>query len=180
MNAIYGSFAALPLFLIWVQYSWYIVLFGAELAFANQNVDHYELENEIKNISVRYKRVIAIMICNNVVKNFQSANKPHTAMEIAHILDLPVRLARIVINELVETKILSEVRTVNDKEIAYQPGISDTQLTLKFIINTLDEKGVNKLPITNENELTTITRLMHDLENVMEEDKGNILVKDIA
>ncbi|HWY13248.1 MAG TPA: YihY/virulence factor BrkB family protein, partial [Bacteroidia bacterium] len=180
LNAIYGSFAALPLFLIWVQYSWYIVLFGAELAFANQNVDHYELENEIKNISVRYKRVIALMICNNVVKNFQSANKPNTAMEIAHTLDLPVRLARTVINELVETKILSEIRTGNDKEIAYQPGISDSQLTLKFIINTLDEKGVNELPITNRNELATINRLMHDLENVMVENKGNILVKDIA
>ncbi len=180
MNAIYGSFAALPLFLIWVQYSWYIVLFGAELAFANQNVDHYELENEIKNISVRYKRVIALMICNNVVKNFQSASKANTAMEIAHTLDLPVRLARTVINELVETKILSEIKTTNDKEIAYQPGISDSQLTLKFIINTLDEKGVNELPITNVNELKTINRLMHDLENVMEEDKGNVLVKDIA
>ena len=69
-NKIYGSFAALPLFLIWVQYSWFVVLFGAELAFANQNVDHYELENDITNISDRYKRVIALMIANCVVKNF--------------------------------------------------------------------------------------------------------------
>ncbi|MGD2099773.1 MAG: YihY/virulence factor BrkB family protein, partial [Desulfobacterales bacterium] len=38
-NAIYGSFAALPLFLMWLQISWWIVLFGAELSFANQNVD---------------------------------------------------------------------------------------------------------------------------------------------
>ncbi len=53
MNAIYGTFAALPLFLIWVQYSWYIVLFGAELSFANQFVDHYELENDINKVSVR-------------------------------------------------------------------------------------------------------------------------------
>ena len=42
-NAIYGSFAALPLFLMWLQISWWIVLFGAELSFANQNVDTYEL-----------------------------------------------------------------------------------------------------------------------------------------
>ena len=53
LNAIYGGFAALPLFLIWLQYSWYIVLFGAEIAFANQNVDHYELDNEIKKLSIR-------------------------------------------------------------------------------------------------------------------------------
>lgn len=180
MNAIYGSFAALPLFLIWIQYSWYIVLFGAELAFANQNVDHYELENEIKNISIRYKRVIALMICNNVVKNFQSVNKPLTAIEIAQRLDLPVRLARTVINELVEVKLLAEVKTYNDKETAYQPAISDTLLTIKFVINRLDEKGVNELPITDQRELNTINRLMHDLDNVMSDEKGSVLVKDIA
>ena len=44
-GAIYGSFAALPLFLIWMQLSWLIVLFGAEVAFANQNVEHYEAES---------------------------------------------------------------------------------------------------------------------------------------
>jgi membrane protein len=38
-NAIYGSFAALPLFMLWVQISWTICLFGAQLTFTNQNLD---------------------------------------------------------------------------------------------------------------------------------------------
>lgn len=179
-NKIYGSFAALPLFLIWVQYSWYIVLFGAEIAFANQNVDHYELENEIKNISVRYKRVMALIICNKVVKNFSEGNTPYTSIQIAHELDLPVRLARNVINELVETKVLAEVKTENDKEIAYQPAISDSKLTIKFIMDRLDEKGVNSLPITDAKELEIINRLLVDLDNVMDNPKGNLPVKDIV
>lgn len=179
-NKIYGSFAALPLFLIWVQYSWYIVLFGAEIAFANQNVDHYELENEIKNISVRYKRVMALIICNKVVKNFSEGNTPFTSIQIAHELDLPVRLARNVINELVETKVLAEVKTENDKEIAYQPAISDSKLTIKFIMDRLDEKGVNSLPITDAKELEIINRLLVDLDNVMDNPKGNLPVKDIV
>ena len=41
-NAIYGSFAALPLFLIWLQASWLIVLFGAEISYAGQYSDSYE------------------------------------------------------------------------------------------------------------------------------------------
>lgn len=180
LNVIYGSFAALPLFLIWLQYSWYLVLFGAELAFANQNVGHYELENEIQNISVRYKRVISLMICNRVVKNFDSGKKPLNAMEIAKDLDLPVRLARNIINELVETKILSEIITPNDKEIAYQPAITDSKLTIKFIINRLDEKGVNELPITDTKELAAINGLLTDLDHVMNNATGNTLVKDIA
>ena len=101
LSAIYGGFAALPLFLIWVQYSWYVVLFGAEIAFANQNVDHYELENEITKLSVRYKKVIALMIANLVAKGFYVGDKPMTAIEIARKLDLPVRLARTIINDFV-------------------------------------------------------------------------------
>ena len=38
-NAIYGSFAALPLFMLWVQISWTICLFGAQLTFTNQNLN---------------------------------------------------------------------------------------------------------------------------------------------
>ena len=38
-NAIYGSFAALPLFMLWVQISWTICLFGAEMTYANQHMN---------------------------------------------------------------------------------------------------------------------------------------------
>ncbi|MBI3518757.1 MAG: YihY/virulence factor BrkB family protein [Bacteroidetes bacterium] len=179
-NAIYGSFAALPLFLIWVQYSWYIMLFGSELAFANQNVDHYELENDITNISDRYKRVIALMIANHVVKNFNDGKPALTSIEIATKLDLPVRLARVIINEFTETGVFNEVKMMEDKEIGYQPGISDSKLTVKYIIDKLDEKGVNHLPIEDSKELATVNRLMKDMDDVLNTSKGNMLVKDLA
>jgi len=179
-NKIYGSFAALPLFLIWVQYSWFVVLFGAELTFAHQNVDHYELESDINNISDRYKRVIALMIANLVVKNFNEGKTALTAIEIAGRLDLPVRLARVVINEFTDTGVFNEVKMHNDKEIGYQPGISDSKLTVKFIIDKLDERGVNKLPIDDSRELETVNRLMKDMDEVLNTTKGNMLVKDLV
>ena len=178
-NKIYGSFAALPLFLIWVQYSWFVVLFGAELTFAWQNVDHYELESDINNISDRYKRVIALMIASHVVKNFHEGKPALTAMQIADKLDLPVRLARLIIFEFTETGIFNEVKMYEDKEIGYQPGISDSKLTVKFIIDKLDEKGVNELPIDNSEELIIINKLMKDMDEVLNTTKGNMLVKDL-
>lgn len=179
-NKIYGSLAALPLFLIWVQYSWFVVLFGAELAFANQNVDHYELESSINNISDRYKRAIALLVANSVVKNFNEGKTALTAMQISDKLDLPVRLTRLIINEFTETGIFNEVRMANDKEIGYQPGISDTKLTVKYIIDKLDEKGVNHLPIDNSVELDNINRLMRDMDDVLNTSKGNVLVKELV
>ncbi len=180
MNAIYGGFAALPLFLIWVQYSWYIVLFGAELAFANQNVDHYELENDIKNLSDRYKKVIALMIANCVAKRFYYGEKALTAFQIADLLDLPTRLARTIINEFIETGIFIEARNENDKETVYQPAISETKLTVKFIIDKLDRKGVNTLPIRDTQELVTVNKLMSELEQILDNDLGNLKIKDLV
>ena len=178
-NAIYGSFAALPLFLIWVQYSWFVVMFGAELTFANQNVDHYELENDINNMSIRYKRVIALLIANYVVKNFNEGKEPYTAMQIAKKLDLPVRLARNIIFDFTETGIFNEVRMDEDKLVGFQPGISDSKLTVKYILDKLDEKGVNALPMEDTDELKVVQALMKDMDEMMNTAQGNILVKDL-
>ncbi len=46
MNTIYGVFAAVPLFLIWINTSWWIILIGAELSHAFQNVDKYKIETD--------------------------------------------------------------------------------------------------------------------------------------
>ena len=178
-DAVYGSFAALPLFLIWVQYSWFIVLFGAELAFANQNVDHYELESDIVNISTRYRRVISLLLANLVVKNFIAGNPPLTSTQIAGKLDMPVRLARLIIFDFTETKILVEVKTDKEKEVAYQPGVAESNLTVKYILDKLDTKGVNHLPIHSADELENIHKVMNDFDQVIKDNRGTVLVKDI-
>jgi membrane protein len=178
-NAIYGSFAALPLFLVWVQYSWFIVLFGAELSFAYQNVDHYELESEIRDISVRYRRVISLLIANLVVKNFEEGEKPMNAIQIADKLDMPVRLARMIISDFVETRIFSEVKTSEEREPAYQPAMSENKLTVKSILDVLDTKGVNEMPIHSTTELQAIHRVMDDFDEVIRKNRENILVKNI-
>ena len=66
-----------------------------------------------------------------------------------------------------------------DKEIGFQPGISDNRLTVKYIIDKLDEKGVNELPIENSKELAIVNQLMKDMDDVLNTSKGNTLVKDL-
>jgi membrane protein len=180
MNAIYGTFAALPLFLIWLQYSWYIVLFGAELAFANQFADHYELENDINKLSVRYKKTIGLLIANLIAKRFYNSEHALTAQEIAEKLDIPLRLARNVINEFIETGVLTEIKGDKEKESAYQPGLTESKLTVKNILNMMETKGVNHLPIFDTEELKTINGIMTKLDQVMDNDElGGKPVKDI-
>ena len=45
LNAIYGVFAAVPLFMVWINVGWYIILIGSELSYAFQNVDNYNIDD---------------------------------------------------------------------------------------------------------------------------------------
>ena len=45
LSTIYGAFAAVPLFMVWINIVWFIILIGAELSYAFQNVDSYNLED---------------------------------------------------------------------------------------------------------------------------------------
>jgi membrane protein len=180
LNAIYGGFAALPLFLIWLQYCWYVVLFGAEIAFASQNVIHYEFDEDLKNLSGRYKKVISLMIANLVAGRFSRGEPSLNAEAIAEKLDLPLRLARNIINEFVEAGIFVEVKTESDKEIVYQPGVPESKFTVRYLFDTIDRKGVNALPIEDTQELVNINKLMRELDNTMDTDLGNLMIKDIV
>ena len=180
LNAIYGGFAALPLFLIWVQYSWYIVLFGAELSYSYQNVDHYELEDDIEKISPRYKKVIALMIANLVTKRFYNRESSLNVVEISEKLDLPSHLTRIILNEFVEIGIFVEVVTEVDKEIVYLPGVTESKFTVQYLIDAIEKKGINSLPINDTKELIHINKLMAEMDKSMDTNLGHMNIKDIV
>ena len=110
-NAIYGSLAAIPLFLIWAKLSWQIVLFGAELSFAYQNIDNYELEMDTDTVSHNNKRILALCVMQYIAKNLQKGNPPMTALQIAEELRVSVRMVRMVTDALIDCGILVETLT---------------------------------------------------------------------
>ena len=179
-NAIYGSFAALPLFLIWVQYSWYVVLFGAELAYAYQHVDQFELKSEIQNVSNRYRKMVAILTASKVVNQFIGGNKPLTIDEIAHELDLPYSLIKHIVEDFTQTGIFNAVRVGNEETFRYQPGMSEQRLTVCYIIETLDKKGVNEMHTNHMDYLRSSEEILLEFEENMKGSKTNLLVKDIS
>ena len=83
-NAIYGSFAALPLFFIWLRYSWLILLFGAEVSFATQNVNTFEYEKDCLTASYAFKRLLSLRVVHLLVKRFSNGEEPLDADQIAY------------------------------------------------------------------------------------------------
>lgn len=178
-NAIYGSFAALPLFLIWLQFSWLIVLFGAEISFAHQNVDTYEFESDCKRMSPSFRMLLSLLIAHLLVKAFSSGEKPLTTSQISHVLEIPVRLLRQILHELVESGILSQTRTDDDKTFSYQPARDISTLTIKYILEALEQRGTNSLPVAQTEELKALSKALRAFNDTIEQSSENRLLKDI-
>jgi membrane protein len=82
-NAIYGSFAALPLFLIWLQISWFIVLIGAEISHAYQHSNYMDETAGGRELSISQTRLLALTVCCHIVRLFQHGRSAQTATQIA-------------------------------------------------------------------------------------------------
>lgn len=178
-NAIYGSFAALPLFLIWLQLSWFIVLFGAEISFSYQNVDSYEFEPDCRNISQIFKKLISLQIAHLVIKAFSRGEKPPTASKITQALEIPIRLVQQTLDELVEGGIFSYAETKENNELFYQPARDINGITIKSIIEALERRGVDNIPVAQTSELKILSETLQAFSDVIEKSPSNRLLKDI-
>ncbi len=120
------------------------------------------------------------MIANVVSKRFYNGEKPLSDIEISQQLDIPYRLARMIINDFTETGIFNEIKSENSKEIRYQPGVTESKFTVNYIIETIDKKGTNTLPISDTNELIHINKLVEDMDKILHNNLGNTLVHELV
>jgi membrane protein len=178
-NAIYGSFAALPLFLMWVQISWWIVLFGAELSFASQSVHTYEYEPDCLKVSPGYKRLLTLQIAHLLIQNFANGEKPVTDSQISTRLEMPIRLVHNILYDLVESGLVSETITDQDKEIAYQPARDINTLTIQSVLEALEQSGTDTLPVAQTEGHQALSEALKNLNDAMESSPANKLLKDI-
>ena len=178
-NAIYGSFAALPLFLIWLQISWLIVLFGAEISFALQNIDTYEFEPDCLRVSTSFKKLISLQTAHLLIKNFSNEHAPLTAIQISHTLEIPIRLVSQILYEFVESGIASETKTEEYNQFAYQLSRDINILTIKYIFDALEQRGTDEIPVAQTRELKTLSEALKTFNDTIEKSPANRLLKDI-
>jgi membrane protein len=178
-GAIYGSFAALPLFLIWLQVSWFVVLFGGELSFAHQNVDTYEFEPDCLKASNRFKKKVSLWIAQMLVKNFCNEKPPSKAEDISHDLEIPIRLTRLLLFDLVEAGILSEVKVNGGKDVAYQPGVDVNKLSVEYVVNALETNGKADVPVGDSHEIERLTDCLDSFKEDLKNSPANVLLKDL-
>ena len=179
LSAIYGSFAAVPLFIVWIQSTWIVVLLGAELSFANQNISRYEFESEALNISNYQKRALVIMIMHLIIRNFSLGEKPLSAENIGMTLKIPVRLARDILQDLSNVNIVSEIHENESKERLYQPALDINRMTVSYVLSRLDKSGTEQIMVIKNKDYTKIVAMLEKFDKLTAKSDSNILIKDI-
>src|SRR5690606_2750248 len=105
-SAIYSALAALPLFMVWLQVSWFIFLYGAEIASAHQNLERYMNEKENVSFSVSQRKLLGLLIARLIVRNFKEGNSPVTLKEIEEQSKIPEKYLHNMLGSLTKTKVI--------------------------------------------------------------------------
>lgn len=176
-NAIYGSFAALPLFIVWLQTGWMIVLFGCEVAFFLQNYDIYKNDHRFSNLSFSLRKIIALQIAHLIIKNFVQMNHPLTAVEIAQKLVIPIAIVQPVLANLIASHIIVEFKNQDEVDEVYLPAVDINILTIAYIINALEQCGQSHLADINQEPL--FMDAVNKFKELMESSEQNRMLKDI-
>lgn len=140
-NAIYGSFAFLPLLLVWLQLSWLITLSGVVLTYAWQNFDSFAYRDKAEKISQNYSNRLAIAVLSQAVKRFKQKKGLLTRCGVIHDFDIPSQLADQLLGNLLQAGLLNQVNRENEEEIAFQPAFDPDDFTVNDTANRLSQLG---------------------------------------
>ena len=152
-NAIYGGFAALPLFLLWLNISWAIILFGCELAYVSQNNDNFNYFKEPEKISRRHEDFYSLMVMSLICKRFNKGLPALKMKEIVNKLQIPHRYVISSLDTLTDAGLLETVMQGDEREPAYVPSTDTQSLTVVNILSAINSYGYCDLDHALDSEI---------------------------
>lgn len=170
-SAIYGSFAALPLFLLWLQVSWLLVLLGAEMAFHAEHLSPtLKFSKKRKEVSAQ---LLTILLCYNIAKSFRLGEKAWTLKKLSKYFGVSESQIQTVMQPLIRSRLMTEYKSDN-AVIQYQPARDIEALTFHTIILSSNPLLTQKIFINVSDELTLFSDKIADYEEDSEGLKTNI------
>ena len=175
-NAIYGSIAFLPLFLIWLQISWLIVLFGAEICYGAQYINQWEINSETLKISYDYRRKLTLLLLYRIVKKFEDGEGALTVSNLGATVNVPRRYVSEICYELERSKLISKVEA---DETAYQPAFDIHKMDLYTVLNKLEDEGMGEFDPRKTTVFQSIENALEDINLKWKDTDSNKLIKDL-
>ena len=180
-NAIYGSFAALPLFLLWLQVSWTICILGAQLTHIMQNFKRYDNYKEVNNASLEFRNYLAVVLMSVICKQYAEGNeRPYSARQLSNKCHIPIQLTQMILNELTEAELLIMNAPDKSQEEIYLPASGCVDITLAETIDRLSTKGFSfkDFKVDWQNQFKMHYEQLEKARKAFR-DSGNTPVKDL-
>ncbi len=177
ISAVYGSFTALPLFLIWLQTAWFVVLLGAEISFAVQNVKLKGSSMMLHKLSISYQKKIALFLMLSICDYFRKGEKAPTAQQLANDASLPIHTTEYIVNNLAASGCVSKVLLKD--ETAFQPAVDINRLKISDVLNNYENIGKDNSKYIKSESYRIIEKYIESLKNFQTKSEDDILIKDI-
>ena len=144
-NAIYGTFAALPMFMLWLNISWIICLVGAQLSYANQCVDEYAFTKDSEDMSRCDHDSLCILLMAHIAHRFYEGMPMYTTHMLARETGLPHTIVQGLLDELTTVGLLSETHDDTGIRQHYLPQQDIHRITINKILRSLDNNGKGRI-----------------------------------
>ncbi len=179
-NAIYGSFSLLPLLLIWLQFTWVIILSGIAICYSSQSIYRFNFSDKINIISDNYRMKITLAIMCVITKHFVNEDKAITLNELTEKYDFPPRIAIDIIERLIEASLIVQVIIDNsDNEPGYQPATDINKLSIAYTLNKLNKHGESGFIPNFDTKFNLINTSVDEFISRINFETQSVLLKDI-
>lgn len=175
-DAIYGSIAFLPLFLIWLQVSWLIVLFGAEVCYAMQFVNQWEMNTEKLKISLSHRKKLMLLLLYRVIKKFEEGDGPMLLNKLASTVNIPRKYVVDICHELEKAGLITRVE---NEEFAYQPSFDIHQMDMHTVLTKFESEGMGDFDPRKTEVFQHIEESLEAIEEQWKSSNANVLLKDL-
>jgi membrane protein len=178
-NAIYGTMAALPIFMVWIYISWAIVLFGLEVTYATQNLHSIRQNVRGNNLNFESRELISLTVMLYLAGRFSRGEAALTLEEIAVRLTIPPRLLRDVLEELRRLGYVSEVAR-GHAENGFQPARALDAVAVHELLQGLSKDGDNYDHVHEIPERNVIAQLASRLTLANEQALDGLTLRDLV
>jgi len=167
-NVIYGSIAAVPFFMLWLYFSWIIVLLSVQIVYVRQNV-HNLTHIEQNILSNRIDRIkVALMVVTKIAKNLIAGKEQSSMLEISQELDIPFKDITECLKQLEQSGVIAELAK---KHESYTLNIPLDQLTIGRITDTVDRMYIENKNYKSEKQYPELSKIISDNKLIADNEK---------